>query len=111
MGHCPVCHDFQKKDDSVRFVVDFTPNLLQNQALEEGCVICRGLLGILTQAAQLSSGQPGRLGDPLIDKISRVYLYGPTVPNDTMSMELYMNDDTPKSTIELYYSEDDGALT
>jgi len=111
MERCSVCQVLQTRAYRPRLAFDFEPSQLVNSATQGGCRICAGILSILLSSESKpndTQNEPGPSPTSLIDKISRIYIYGQSTKRSTLSLEIYMSNDDPKRCLELFYANGDG---
>lgn len=99
MARCGLCHNLEKEEDDLRLAFDFVPTQLLKSANGLNCVSCALILeGVLRFEDESWS----------FDKhVARIYAYCLESENDTLSLELYFNDDRPKLILE-YFCRDKG---
>lgn len=95
---CKLCHDLQRTDDPslVRLAVDFTPSQLKLSVSLTGCLFC----SLILESIQRFEGSSWSFDEA----VTRVYVYGlcEANHNETLSLEIYFQDDRPKLTLELF---------
>lgn len=100
MVRCHLCYDLEKKEeDDFRFACDFAPEQLLRSANVQKCISCALILeGILCFEDESWSFNTG---------VIRVYAYAHSsaIEDDTLSVELYFNDERPKLILEFFHRE------
>jgi hypothetical protein len=97
MTRCGLCYDLEKEEDDVRLAFDFPPTQLLRSAKAQKCISCAFILeGVLRFEDESWS----------FDKdVTRAYVYGLGIENDSLSMELYFNDERPKLVLEFFHRD------
>lgn len=98
---CQICHDLVKeKNNSPRLYLEFTPESLNQSALEQRCRSCDFLMrGILLMQDDTWS---------FTATVSRVYGYGLATETDTLTLEVYFIDERPRMMLEFFRVDRDG---
>lgn len=103
---CKICHDLEPKDPgSSRLALDCAPHELIETAQILNCPTCTIIhraierFGRSSQENRNNSNEP----EPIdINNISRVDVYGLGNEHETLSVDLYFQDDKPKRVLELF---------
>ena len=107
---CKLCNELQKKEWDARLALDFQPQELVDSAQVGGCCFCALILGATSRfAGAIRAQEPASVSpaQTLVDRVSRIYVYGLANPRDTLSLELYTKNDEPKRVLELFYPDKD----
>jgi hypothetical protein len=95
MSPCIVCKNLKKNEDDFRLAFDFVPSELIKSAKATKCVACKLLLDGILRFEEESWN--------FSRDVTRVYANGLTKKqSDTLSVEVYFNDDRPKLVLEFY---------
>ncbi|KAK3902817.1 heterokaryon incompatibility protein-domain-containing protein [Staphylotrichum tortipilum] len=101
---CQLCNGLEKKDESdTRLAFDMEPAQLMSSARFSGCACCAVMLAAVEQFGVAAWSLPPSW-DPA-DRVVRIYAYGLSSDRDTLSLELYLKDEGPKRTLELFFPE------